>query len=251
MSGKSFATGEAGMMLTNDREIYERAIAFGHYERHQDLTIPELKAGAGLPWGGYKYRMHQLSAAVGLVQLKKYNQEMAEIDKAMNYYWDLLEGVPGIKSLRVPKNSDSTMGGWYVPKGIYSKEELGGLSITRFIEAVQAEGFVMHAGGNKGGFAHTLLNTIDVYKDGKPTRIANSNWDVTTNKGALPVAENIQSKVISAPYFKKYYPEVIEEHAEAIKKVVENYKDLLPGDKGDPEDMGSWGLSGIKAPSKK
>ena len=70
MSGKSFAIGEAGIMLTNDREIYERAAIFGFYERAPELTIDYLKAGAGLPWGGYKYRMHQMSSAVGREQLK-------------------------------------------------------------------------------------------------------------------------------------------------------------------------------------
>jgi len=33
MSGKSLAVGEAGILATDDREIYERAIALGHYER--------------------------------------------------------------------------------------------------------------------------------------------------------------------------------------------------------------------------
>src|SRR5947209_12920111 len=42
MSGKSFAIGEGGILLTNDRRTYERAIAFGHYERHATLTIEDL-----------------------------------------------------------------------------------------------------------------------------------------------------------------------------------------------------------------
>ena len=33
MSGKSFAIGEAGILWTNDREFYERAVAFGSYDR--------------------------------------------------------------------------------------------------------------------------------------------------------------------------------------------------------------------------
>ena len=33
-----------------------------------------------------KYRMHQMSAAVGLEQLKKFPAEMAEIHRAMRYY---------------------------------------------------------------------------------------------------------------------------------------------------------------------
>src|SRR5439155_6947124 len=70
MSGKSFAIGEGGILLTNDQTIYERAIAFGHYERHATLTIEDLADAAGLPLGGHKYRMHQLSSAVGRIQLK-------------------------------------------------------------------------------------------------------------------------------------------------------------------------------------
>jgi len=64
MSGKSLAIGEAGMLVTDDREIYERAVAFGHYTRYDEsIQTEELKPFQGLPLGGYKYRMHQLSAA--------------------------------------------------------------------------------------------------------------------------------------------------------------------------------------------
>ena len=34
MSQKSFSAGELGMLVTNERKYYERAIAFGHYERN-------------------------------------------------------------------------------------------------------------------------------------------------------------------------------------------------------------------------
>src|SRR5579871_6296285 len=64
MSRKSFAIGEAGMLVTDDREIYERALALGHYERFDSRIETEtLKPFAGLPLGGCKYRMHQLSSA--------------------------------------------------------------------------------------------------------------------------------------------------------------------------------------------
>ena len=74
MSGKSFAIGEGGILVTNDREIYERAMLWGHYERSADITLPGLTEYKGLPAGGYKYRMHQLSSIVGLAQLKKYDK---------------------------------------------------------------------------------------------------------------------------------------------------------------------------------
>jgi dTDP-4-amino-4,6-dideoxygalactose transaminase len=246
MSGKSLACGEGGMLTTNDRRIYERAIAFGHYERHHLLTYEDLKYGAGLPWGGYKYRMHQLTSAVGRVMLKHYPEMMAEIDKAMNYFWDLIEGLPGIRSHRPPKGSGTTKGGWYAPHGLYRSEELEGLSIYRFCEALRAEGVPARPGCNLPLHLHPLFNTIDVYGDGKPTRIANCppNVDIRQPYGSLPVSEGIQEKVFSVPWFKRYRPEIIKEYADAFRKVIENYRELLPGDtKRSSEPVGGWGMT--------
>ena len=89
MSGKSFATGEAGILVTNDRQIYENCVAYGHYERtgtasrfnepDNQITDATLARFSGVPIGGYKHRMNQLSSAMGLVQLKHYPSRIAEI----------------------------------------------------------------------------------------------------------------------------------------------------------------------------
>ena len=220
MSGKSLAIGEAGMLITNDKKIYERAAAFGHYERTGQIEDPELKKFSGLPLGGFKYRMHQLSSAVGRVQLRHYQERMEEIQKAMNYFWDLLEGAPGIKAHRPPKDSGSTMGGWYAAHGLYVPEELDGLSVQKFCEAVRAEGTSTGPGANLLLHLHPVLNDADVYGDGKPTRIAHSDQDVRQGEGSLPVTERMTEQVYSIPWFKHYRPEIIKEHAEAFRKVV-------------------------------
>ncbi|MBN2883495.1 MAG: DegT/DnrJ/EryC1/StrS family aminotransferase [Clostridia bacterium] len=243
MSGKSLAIGEAGILATNDREIYERAIAFGHYSRYraEDMQTESLKAHSGLPMGGYKYRMHQMSSAVGRVQLRHYNDRMLEIRKGMNYFWDLLEGVPGVKAHRVDEKTGSTMGGWYAPKGLYKSEELGGLSVTRFCEAVRAEGFDgCSPGCNLALHTHSLFQTLDVYGHGKPTRIANSDRDVRELDKTLSPSEEIGAKSYSIPWFKHFEPEKIEEYAMAFRKVAMNYKELLKDDPGNPEEIGGW-----------
>ena len=249
MSGKSFAIGEGGMLTTNDREIYERAIMFGHYERHGEITDEELKAGTGVPWGGYKYRMHQMSSVVGLEQIKKYPAEIAEIDKAMNYFWDLLEGVPGLDDHRPARNSRTTKGGWYACYGIYKQEKLGGLSIKRFCEAVRAEGVPMCASGcNAALHSHPLFHTVDVYRAGKPTNIAHlpAGTDIRKKTGSLPVTENINSMVFSLPWFKHYRPEIIRQYAAAYRKVAENYLELLPGDTDHDDMIEKWALTARK-----
>jgi len=241
MSGKSLAIGEAGILVTDNVEIYERSLAFGFYERCNGKFETEyLNQFAGLPMGGYKYRMHQMSAAVGRVQLKYYDQRSEEIRKAMNYFWDCLEGVPGVKAHRPAKDSGSNMGGWYSARGLYVPEELGGLSVTRFTEAVRAEGVSTSPGCNLPLHLHPIVNSCDVYGHGKPTRIANSDRDLRQPEGSLPVTETITKRTYSIPWFKHYRPEVIEEHANAFRKAAENYKELLADDPGDPEHLGGW-----------
>ena len=241
MSGKSLPIGEAGILCTNDLEIYERAIAFGHYERYNaEIQTPDLKPYYGLPLGGYKYRIHQMSSAVGRVQLKHYDARHKEIDKAMNHFWDLLEGVPGLRGQRPPKGSGSTKGGWYAPHGILVSEELGGLSITRFTEAVRAEGCPTGAGANKPLHLHPVFTECDIYGHGKPTIIANSNRDLRQYKGDLPVSEATGERVYSIPWFKHFRPEVIEQYANAFRKACESYEELLPGDPGNPDNIGAW-----------
>ena len=227
MSIKSFAIGEGGVLVTDDQEIYERAIAFAHYARHGKITSPEIKKTTGLPLGGVKGRMHQLSSAMGRVQLKYYPEQLAEIQKAINCFWDLLEDVPGIKPHRPAKNSGSTMGGWYNPLGLYNSDELGGLPVEKFIDAVNAEGGVCGRGINDPLHLHPVFNEADIYNDGKPTRIAFSGKDIRQHTGELPIAEGISERVFGIPYFKHYRPEIIKQFANAFRKVAENYKSVL------------------------
>lgn len=232
MSGKSFAVGEAGMMFTNNQKIYERALLFGHYARQGEIELEEVKEFTGLPHGGYKYRMHQLSAAFGLVQLKFYDQQIAEIDKAMNYYCDLLEDVPGLYPIRPEPDSGTTKGGWYIPIAKYCAEEFGGLSLKRFTDALNAEGSTCFPGVNKPLHTHPIFTTVDIYGHGVPTRVANMSEQDRSNftPESLPVTERINNEVLMTPWFKHYRPEVIEQHVNAVKKVVKNHQELLEGD---------------------
>jgi dTDP-4-amino-4,6-dideoxygalactose transaminase len=242
MTGKALAIGEGGIFFTDNRKVYERAILFGHYIRHDQITLDELKPYAGLPCGGFKHRMHQLSSAFGLVQLELYPEQMAQIDKAMNHFCDLLEETPGIKPMRPAKGSRTTKGGWYYPHFKYVSEQLGGLSLSRFGKAIQAEGSICNPGCNKPLHLHPLFTSMDVYGHGRPTRIAHLDESATIEQYVerLPVAESILRRVFEVPWFKHYDPAIIEQHADAYKKVVENHEALLTDDTGDDADTGGY-----------
>jgi len=228
MSGKALPAGEGGLLVTDERKVYERAILWGHYARQGDLTIDELRemsgltrpgATTGLPLGGVKHRINQLASAMGRVQLRHYDRRSAEIGKAMNYFWDALEGTPGVRAHRPAGDSGKVMGGWYVAKGLYRSDELGGLPLARFCEALQTEGFPAHAGANMPLHLQAVAE-LDIYGDGRPT------VGEAAPAGSLPVSESIAEICFSVPWFKRYRPEVIDEYVAAVKKVAAHCDEL-------------------------
>ena len=243
MSGKAFAAGEMGMLVTDDRRIYERAIAFGHYERNNPSYIKESEDLAPyyhIALGGMKGRVNQVSAALGRGQLKHYDARCAEIRRAMNYFWDLLSDLKGIRGLRVDEADGSHMGGFYCPHGIYDASAFGGLSLHRFCEALTAEmggTFASWGGANYCLHTHGFFKTFDGFGIGKPMRVAFSDGDVPNDEARL--SASVEKKCFTVPWFKKYDKTWIERYAKAFRKVVENYEQLLESD-GESATDGRW-----------
>ena len=240
MSWKAFAAGELGMLVTDDRKLYERALAYGHYERNnpKNITDPELSLYPHIALGGVKGRANQLSCVLGLGQLHHFDERMAEVDKAMQYFCDGLEGMRGLHPIRPEKNSGSTMGAWYLPQGTYKPHELGGLSSGRFAEAVRAETNGLHCweGGNFCLHTHEFFRSFDFYGIGKPSRIAFADRDVRELDAACAPSEKVFC--VSLPPFKKYLPEHIDKYIEAYRTVAENYDQLLS--ENDQLNGGRW-----------
>ena len=167
---------------------------------------------------------------MGRVQLKYYKDRIAVIQEAMNHFWNLLEGVPGMRAHRPAVDSGSTMGGWYSAKGLYEPDELGGLPVKRFCEAVNAElpaqGFEVRPGANTLMHLHPVYNEADIYGHGKPTRIAHTDRDLRQPAGSLPVTESLAERCYSIPWFKHHRPDVIEQYALAFRKVAEHADEL-------------------------
>jgi dTDP-4-amino-4,6-dideoxygalactose transaminase len=225
MSLKPLPCGEGGALVTDDREVYERALAFGHYRRHDEIESSDLAPYTGIPHGGQKHRMHQVSAAMGRVQLAEYPDRMQEIQRAMNYFWDLLADEPEIQPHRPDRNT-STMGGWYEPKGLYATDEVPGVSVDRFAEAVVAEGSICSPGVDDLLHEHRLFDGRDIYGHGEPTRQAFARRPIIEDTGSYPTADGIHDRTFDVPWFKQYRPDTIEKHAMAYTKVLENIESL-------------------------
>ena len=236
MSGKSLAIGEGGMICTDNRELFERCVAYGFYERtgvaskfnkaESFITDPALQKYAGIPIGGVKYRINQTCAAMGRVQLRHYDERVIEIDKAMNYFCDLLDEIPGLKTIRPAKGTNTTKGGWYAAKGLVSEEFAQKVSAASFCAAVTAEGAFTFAGANPPLHLSPLFHELDFFNQGKPTVIAFGQRDVRQGKGSLPKSETLPARCFHLPWFKHFDKPAIELYAEAFRKVAENLDEV-------------------------
>ncbi len=241
MSGKGFAAGELGMLVTDNKEIYERAMAYGHYERNNAKYIsnPELQQYAHIALGGVKGRANQLCVELARGQLKYFDERIAEIDKAMNYFYDKLGDMPGLHPIRPEKGSGSNMGAWYHPQAFYEPDELHGLSSKRFCEALRAEtaGYSSWEGGNFPLHNHAFFKTFDFFHIGKPSCIAFADRDVRELDEGVTKADHI--RCVAMPRFVKFMPEVIDRYVEAIHNILDNHEQLLENnDKMD--NGGRW-----------
>src|SRR5690606_2012321 len=114
------------------------------------------------------------------------------IRKAMKYFWSLLEGVPGLRAHMVDESDGSNMAGWYAPHGLYCPEELEGLSVERFCDAVRKEGFGASPGANKALHMHNIFKDYNGLNFEKPARIAFTDRDVRELDKELMVSEQVQ-----------------------------------------------------------
>ena len=105
---KSITTGEGGMVTTADRGLYEKLLV---WRNHGLSATPEMIKNGAQPYDmgdvcvlGYNYRMTDLQAAVGLVQLTKMDGWIAEREKWAQYYADHLSDVEWLRCPQVPKD---------------------------------------------------------------------------------------------------------------------------------------------------
>ncbi|GAA3793170.1 DegT/DnrJ/EryC1/StrS family aminotransferase [Sphaerisporangium flaviroseum] len=114
---KLLTTGEGGMLTTDDpewtaraRRLREHGMSVSAAERHATgSTAPEEYTEVG-----FNYRMTDLQAAVGLVQLRRLPELIARRRALAARYQELLAGIPGLTTVRDPEYGRSNFQSFWI-----------------------------------------------------------------------------------------------------------------------------------------
>ncbi|MEV6717258.1 DegT/DnrJ/EryC1/StrS family aminotransferase [Lentzea sp. NPDC051208] len=220
---KPLSAGEGGFMLTNDDEVYYRTLMFAHYNKRCRSEIPSSSTlhRFAITGTGLKFRIHPLAAAFALDQLAHLDEYLAGRAEIANLICTELAEVPGIS---VPQLPNKHQAAWYGLPLTYVSDELGGLPVERFHQALLTEGLreVDRPGST------CPLNQLPLFQDpGALFPFQRELEHVQYWPGQFPIAETVHHHTLKLPvWHREEDVPLARAYVDGIKKVVEHHHDL-------------------------
>ncbi|HDD64259.1 MAG TPA: DegT/DnrJ/EryC1/StrS family aminotransferase [Thermoprotei archaeon] len=187
---KVITTGEGGMITTNSDEIarISRILRDQGKESFASNNIVEL---------GYNWRMDEISAAIGIVQLKRLQEIIEKRNRIAKIYDHAFERISGIRPLKIPSN---ILSNYYKYIAVLDDD----VDREKVKEKLKKKGVRC-----SGEVYWPPLHMQPIYQK-----------LLGTKRGDFPKAENICRRIICPPI----YPEM---SAEDVKYVVERFSETL------------------------
>ncbi len=111
---KTLTTGEGGMFVTNDSELYEKVVTLSNHGRRRG----EIRQF----WPvmiGFKYKMSNIQAAIGCAQMERIDELVARKREILSYYKERLLPLGGISMNPEPPGTNH--GAW-MPTAVFSPQ---------------------------------------------------------------------------------------------------------------------------------
>ncbi len=130
---KTLTTGEGGMFVTNDPELYEHVLTLSNHGRARGQTKqfwPDLV--------GFKYKMSNIQAGIGCAQMERIDQLIERKREIFSYYRNHLAQIQGLSMNHEPVGA--VIGAW-MPTVVFdsetgvTREILQGVFATENIDA--------------------------------------------------------------------------------------------------------------------
>jgi len=185
---KHIHTGEGGILVTNDDEIFERLQLI---RNHAEAVVKDKGVTNLSNMVGHNFRLGEIEAAIGIQQLKKLEVFVTNRQDAAER---LTEGLKNLTGLRLPIIKTGFTHAYYMYPMILDTNLLG-VSREKICTALEAEGLT----GLGAGYAN--IHLLPMYQKkiaygsrGFPWTSDICKRDVNYDKGICPIAERLHDK---------------------------------------------------------
>lgn len=209
---KHISAGDGGMIIMNDRKLYETAHMFA--DKNFNRIGTDVKKN--VPYLAPNYRMSELCGAVGLAQLEK----VEDICAKRHVYGDRLnaaiDGIPGLYIHKVLPDAECSW--WFYLLRINAEEY--GATREEFAEALRAEGITASA-----GYIPSCVYQYDLFKNRNAYPGTHYPFDGTHGNpieykdGDCPNAEAILATCVKLLINEFHTEQDLQDTIEAIHKV--------------------------------
>ena len=198
-------TGEGGIIITNNKELYDKAAEFSD---HGHMHLQNLPRGLDpRRMKGLNLRMSELTAAIGLAQLNKIDFILSQTKKNKVYIKNKLKDMPNI-SFREFSDEKGSQGDTLI---FNFTNSAAAISLSKYMDEqglgtkILPEAFDWHYAG---AWSH-IFNNIDYYKK----LDINQKWTKTEQLLRRSICINIPVKIS-----KKRCDEIVQIIKEGCKK---------------------------------
>ncbi len=219
-SVKTITTGEGGMLITDNEELYIRA---SEYHDHGHIHAPGLPRGLdGRNFIGFNYRMMEIQGALGLAQLKKLYDPIIKCQRENKArIKEELSKVPGIRFRHLLDEQGDI--GSFLMFMLPSKEETHRFNALLKENGVPTTYWYENLWHYYKRWEH-LLGKKAISSSGYPFRNPDGTERCGYREDALPKTEEILSRTLTIAInvrMEATLPKILE----GIKKAASNWKD--------------------------
>jgi len=222
LQGQKIVTGgEGGVLTTNNKKYFERALLLGHYNKRcrQEINKKSSLYQFAITGMGLKYRAHPLAIVIAKEHLLRLDKWL-EIKRKFSQR--IIKRLMRYDAIILPEVNSSIKPSWYAFAFQYN-ETKAGVPIELFYEALRVEGLVEVDRPS----STCPLNLLPLFQ--KPQEIfpIYKKYKFSYKKNDFPRAENFYKSLIKIPIWVKNKDwTVMKSYVDGLEKVLNNINEL-------------------------
>lgn len=181
-NSKNIPIGEGGAIVSDDEEFIDRCYSYHNWGIAFGKMID--KYGSGRVMFGTKMRFTEYQAAIGLAQMKRFDEQTTYREENAMYLKSRFEEIPGIIPFK--RNSNVTRISFHLFPFRYKKEAFKGLSRDKFLAALRAEGVPCSNGYRPLNTEPYLQNAFQTKNFRRMYSEKELDWDNYLNRNTCP-----------------------------------------------------------------